>query len=139
VTEKGKVVDYEALAQKIVNQCTGVKEGEVVLISGGVKDIELLEDIAVEVSKVGAYSMISIGSDRLTRKMLTEVPEKYDSQFPLLSMKLLDFMNVVINVSYGEDPGLLADISPDRLATINQAGAPVNEQACLCKRWYNLG
>ena len=129
VTEKGKVVDYEALAQKLVNQCTGVKEGEVVLISGGVPDIELLEDIAVEVSKVGAYSMISVGSDRLTRKMITEVPEKYDSQFPLLSMKLLDFTNVVISVSYGEDPGLLADISPDRLATINQAGAPVNELA----------
>ena len=112
MTEKGKVVDYEALAQKIVNQCAIVKEGEVVLIFGGVPDIELLEDIAVEVSKVGAYSMISIGSDRLTRKMITEVPEKYDSQFPLLSMKLLDFTNVVISVSYGEDPGLLADISP---------------------------
>jgi aminopeptidase len=129
VTEKSKTVDYEALAQKLVNQCTGVKEGEVVLISGGVKDIELLEDIAVNVSKVGAYPMIIVGSDRLTRKMFTEVPEKYDSQFPLLNMKLLDFTNVVIGVSYGEDPALLADISPDRMAIISQANAPVNELA----------
>ena len=129
VTEKSKAVDYEALAQKLVNQCAAVKEGEVVLITGGVKDIELLEDIAVNVSKVGAYPMISVGSDRLTRKMFTEVPEKYDSRLPLLDLKLLDFTNVVISVSYGEDPGLLADISPERLAAINQAGAPVNDLA----------
>jgi leucyl aminopeptidase (aminopeptidase T) len=127
--EKSKAVDYEALAQKLVNQCAAVKEGEVVLISGGVKDIELLEDIAVNVSKVGAFPLISVGSDRLTRKMYTEVPEKYDSRFPLLNMKLLDFTNVVINVSYGEDPGLLADIPPDRIAEMSKASAPMNDLA----------
>ena len=129
VPEKSKAVDYEALAQKLVNQCAAVKEGEVVLVSGGVKDIELLEDIAVNVSKVGAFPLIIVGSDRLTRKMLTEVPEKYDSQFPILNMKLLDFTNVVIGVSYGEDPGLLADIPPDRIAEISKASAPVNDLA----------
>jgi leucyl aminopeptidase (aminopeptidase T) len=127
--EKSKTVDYEALAQKLVNQCAAVKEGEVVLVSGGVKDIELLEDIAVNVSKVGAFPLIIVGSDRLTRKMLTEVPEKYDSQFPILNMKLFDFTNVVIGVSYGEDPGLLADIPPDRIAEISKASAPVNDLA----------
>lgn len=129
VTEKAKVIDYEALAQKLVNQCAGVKEGEVVLISGGVKDIELLEDIAVNVSKLGAFPMISVGSDRLTRRMYTDVPAKYDSQYPLLTMKLLDFTNVVIGVSYGEDPGLLADIPPERFAAISEAGTPANDLA----------
>jgi leucyl aminopeptidase (aminopeptidase T) len=129
VTEKAKVIDYEALAQKLVNQCAGVKEGEVVLISGGVKDIELLEDIAVNVSKLGAFPMISVGSDRLTRRMYTDVPAKYDSQYPLLAMKLLDFTNVVIGVSYGEDPGLLADIPPERFAAISEAGTPANDLA----------
>ena len=129
VTEKGKPVDFEALAQKIVNQCAVVKEGEVVLIIGGVKDIELLENIAVNVSKVGAFPLITVGSDRLTRRIFTEVPEKYDTQFPLLNMKLLDFTNVVISVSYGEDPGLLADISPERLATISNTSVQVNDLA----------
>jgi aminopeptidase len=129
VPEKAKVIDYEALALKLVNQCAAVKEGEVVLITGGVKDFELLEDIAVNVSKAGAFPLISVGSDRLTRRLFTEVPEKYDSRVPLLDMKLLDFTNVVIGVSYGEDPGLLADIPPDRLAAINKAFAPANDLA----------
>jgi leucyl aminopeptidase (aminopeptidase T) len=129
VTEKSRTVDFEALAQKIVNQCAVVKEGEVVLITGGVKDIELLENIAVNVSKVGAFPLITVGSDRLTRRFLTEVPEKYDTQFPLLNMKLLDFTNVVIGVSYGEDPGLLADISPERLAAISNTNLQVNDLA----------
>jgi len=129
VTEKGKTVDFEALAQKLVNQCAVVKEGEVVLISGGVKDIELLENIAVNVGKVGAFPLISVGSDRLTRRFITEVPEKYDTRYPLLEMKLLDFTNVVIGVSYGEDPGLLADISPERLATISNTSMQVNDLA----------
>jgi aminopeptidase len=129
VTEKGKNVDFEALAQKIVNQCAVVKEGEVVLITGGVKDIELLENIAVNVGKVGAFPLISVGSDRLTRRFITEVPEKYDTRYPLLDMKLLDFTNVVIGVSYGEDPGLLADISPERLAAISNTSMQVNDLA----------
>ncbi len=129
VTEKSRTVDFEALAQKIVNQCAVVKEGEVVLITGGVKDIELLENIAVNVSKVGAFPLITVGSDRLTRRFFTEVPEKYDTQFPLLSMKLLDFTNVVIGVSYGEDPALLADISPERMAAISNTNLQVNDLA----------
>ena len=129
LTEKGKNVDFEVLAQKIVNQCAVVKEGEVVLIIGGVKDIELLENIAVNVSKVGAFPLISVGSDRLTRRLFTEVPEKFDTQVPLLNMKLLDFTNVVIGVSYGEDPGLLTDISPERLAAINKTNMQVSDLA----------
>ena len=59
VPVKSRSVDYEDLAQKLVNQCAAVKEGEVVLITGGVKDIELLEDIAVKVGKVGAFQYLS--------------------------------------------------------------------------------
>jgi aminopeptidase len=129
LTEKGKTVDFEALAQKLVNQCAVVKEGEVVLISGGVKDMELLENIAVNVGKVGAFPLITVGSDRLTRRFFTEVPEKYDTQYPLLNMKLVDFTDVIIGVSYGEDPGLLADISPERLAAISNTGLQVNDLA----------
>ncbi|MGE5447968.1 MAG: hypothetical protein ACM3PR_06370, partial [Bacteroidales bacterium] len=72
---KGKSSDTEALAQKLVNQCAHIKEGEFVMISGGVRDLQLLEDIAVNVRKLGAFPLVSIESDRMTRRMYTEVPE----------------------------------------------------------------
>jgi len=140
VPAKAKAVDYESVAQKLVNQCAGIKEGEVVLILGGVPDFELLEDITVNVRKTGAYALMFAGSDRLTRKLFTEVPVKYDSQAPLVDMKLLDFTDAIISVDYGEDPGLLADIPPERFLTRSKAYESVTDLAYQRKiRGVSLG
>ena len=126
-TDKGRAVDYEALAQKLVNQCARIHEGEIVFINGGVGNLELLEDIAVNVRKLGAFPVVTIGSDRITRRMYTEVPVKYDNQIPELSLKLLSFVTAIISVDYSETPGLLADIPPERFVAISKASEPVNE------------
>jgi len=47
--------DSEALARKLVNNCTGIKEGDLVVVLGGVRDFTLLEDICVNVRKQGAH------------------------------------------------------------------------------------
>lgn len=108
--------ELEALAEKLVTTCIDIKEGESVLIIGSVRDLELLENIAVEVRKVGAFPMISIGSDRLTRKMYTNVSTKYDTQRPELDLKLADVFNAIIQVEIGEVEELLADIPAERIA-----------------------
>jgi aminopeptidase len=124
---KSAAVDYESLAQKLVNQCGNIHEGEIVLISGGVDDLELLEDIAVNVRKLGAFPLLTIGSDRMTRRMYTDVPTKFDTQTPELSLKLLSFVTTMINVDYGQAPGLLADIEPERFVTLGKTNEPVSE------------
>ena len=43
---KAPPTDLEQLAQRLVTQSAAVKEGESVLITGGVENMELLEDIA---------------------------------------------------------------------------------------------
>jgi leucyl aminopeptidase (aminopeptidase T) len=124
---KSAAVDHEALAQKLVNQCGNIQEGEIVLVSGGVNDLELLENIAVNVRKLGAFPLLTIGSDRMTRLMYTDVPTKYDTQTPELSLKLLNFVTTMISVDYGEAPGLLADIAPERFVTIGKTNESVGE------------
>jgi len=126
-TAKSKAIDYESLAQKLVNQCANIHEGEFVLVTGGVKDLELLEDIAVNVRKLGAFPLLTVGSDRLTRRLFTDVPVKYDTQSPDLSLKLLSFVTAMISVDYGQTPGLLADIAPERFVTIGKTNEPVSE------------
>ena len=113
--------NLDTLAQKLVTLCASVKEGEMVLVTGSVRDTELLEDIAVQVRKVGAYPMISIWSDRLTRRMYTDVLAKYDSQRPEWDVKLAGIVNSVISVDVGEVEGLLTDIPPERLAASAKA------------------
>ena len=127
VTKKSTAVDYEALAQKLVNQCGNIHEGEIILISGGVNNLELLEDIAVNVRKLGAFPLLTIGSDRMTRRMFTDVPPKYDTQTPELSLKLLSFVTAMISVDYGQAPGLLADVAPERFVTLGKTNEPVTE------------
>lgn len=120
-------VDLEKVANDLVNQCAGISEGDIVMVSGGVKDLELLENIAVNVRKKGAFPMLSINSDRMTRKMFTEVPVKYDSQKPELGMHMVKIFDAQISVSSSETPGLLADIPPERFKTRNEANKPVRE------------
>jgi aminopeptidase len=122
-----KKVDQEATAQKLVNQCAAVREGELILINGGLKDTELLEDIAVNVRKAGGHPLIVIGSDRLTRRLWTDVPAKYDAQSAEPLAKLVALFSAGIYVSYNEDEGLLADIPEVRRMAVANAGAVVDE------------
>jgi len=125
--QKGAGTDYEALAQKLVNQCTGIREGDQVLIFGGARDVELLENLAVHVRKLGAFPLVTFGSDRMTRRMYTDVPTKYDSQTPEFDLKLANLITAQIGVEWNETQGLLADIPPERLAAVGKANQPVNE------------
>ena len=120
-------IDLEKLAINLVNQSANIQEGEIVLINGGIRDLELLENIAVNVRKKGAFPLLTISSDRITKRMFFDVPEKYDSQTPQLELKLVKMISAQISVSYGESPDLLADVPPERFAAKSKASKPVIE------------
>jgi aminopeptidase len=113
---KAPPTDLEQLAQRLVTQSAAVKEGEVVIISGGPENMELLEDIAVNVRKAGGFPLVTVNTDRLSKRMYTDVPEKYDSQTDQLDLKLAEVANVTIAVDRNTAEGLFADADPKRLA-----------------------
>jgi leucyl aminopeptidase (aminopeptidase T) len=115
----------DAVAQKLVNECTRVQENELVMITGSVRDLELLEDMATHVSKVGAFPLVVLNSERLDSRYFDEVPAKFDRQEPKFYLKLAEMVTSIINVGYGENPGLLADVPPERFEALNTAYAPV--------------
>ncbi len=117
--------DLQELAKRIVTQSAGVKEDEIVRISGSARDMELLEDISIEVEKVGGHSLLTVNNERMAKRYYAEVPEKYDSQEPKLGMALAKTVNVNINVDSTETEGLLADVPPARIAAGAKAGQPV--------------
>jgi aminopeptidase len=126
-TKKAPPTDLEQLAERLVNQSAAVKEGEIVLINGGVQDLELLENIAVHVRKAGGFPLVEVGSDRLARRLYADVPEKYDAQQDALGMKMAETLNVVISVDSNLAEGLFADADPKRLAARARASQPVGE------------
>lgn len=132
--------DLKELAKRIVTQSAGVKEGEVVLISGGTRDMELLENLVLEVEKAGGQALLTVDSDRMAKDYYSEVPEKYDTQEPKIGMALAKLANVTINVDSGETEGLLADVPPARLAARAKTGEPVGAEFRKNKvRSVNIG
>ena len=127
-TKKAAPTDMAQLANRIVNQSAGVKEGEIVLISGAARDMDLLENIVVEVEKVGGQALLTINSEKIAKRMYTDVPEKFDAQEPKLGLALAKTANVAINVDSTETENLLSDVPPARIAARAKAGAPVGKE-----------
>jgi len=124
---KAPPTNLEQLAERLVAQSAGVKEGEVVLISSGPENIELLENIAVQVRKAGGFPLVTVWTDRLAKRLYTDVPEKYDTQTDQLDLKLAEVIDVTISVGRNSAEGLFADADPKRLAARSKAAEPITE------------
>jgi uncharacterized protein (TIGR03067 family) len=134
--------DDAALAKKLVSQCAAVKEGDVVQISGVVRQAELLEALAVEVARLGGDPLVTLtGSAKMTRRLVTDVPAKYDSRTSPLGLKLAEVVHAQIAIDPDEDTdAVLAGVPPERMAARSRAAQPISEQ--LLKRnvrTVNLG
>ncbi len=125
---KAPPTDLEQLAERLVKQSAGVKEGESVLITGGAENMELLEDIAVQVRKAGGFPLIAISSDRLAKRMYADVPEKYDTQTDQFDMKMAGILNAIIAVNRTTDEKLFADADQKRLAARAKANEGIQDE-----------
>jgi leucyl aminopeptidase (aminopeptidase T) len=121
-------VNVEAIAQSLVNQSAQIREGDLVQVGGAARDLALLEAIALHVRKLGAHPLITLFSERLSKRMYTEVPAKYDAQVPAFAMKLAGVVNARILVEDTENLGAFADIPPERVAAVWNSYQPVNER-----------
>jgi leucyl aminopeptidase (aminopeptidase T) len=113
-------LDTDQLASTLITANAGVQADDIVLITGTAEDLQLLEDLAVQARRVGAHPLIVMGSDRLVRRMFVDVPAEFDTQSPRLALELARIVDVQINVPTGNDPGLLADVPPERFATVGK-------------------
>jgi aminopeptidase len=125
------VANFKSVAHRVVAQSAGVGEGDIVMLTGDVADLPLLEDIAIEVSKAGGYPLVSVGTEALSRRMYDEVPAKYDSQEPRLGMKLAEMVDVFISTESGEGR-TLRGVPPERMVARGKTFQPV--MAAMQKR-----
>jgi len=117
--------DLEQLAERLVTQSAAVKEGEIVFINGRSQDAELLENIAVNVRKLGAWPIVGYSSDRMAKRMFFDVPDKYDAQADEVGMEMAKLIDVTISLGNGTSENLFEGADPKRMATRGKANAPV--------------
>jgi aminopeptidase len=116
--------NLDALAAKLVNQCAGVREGELVGITGDPKDAEILEDLAVQVRKRGAHPLVMLTSDRLSRRLYDDVPAQFDSQAPAWDVKIAGLLDAQFVLESG-DEAALAGVPAARIAAREKTFQPV--------------
>lgn len=119
----------DAIASRLVQETVSIQEGESVLIVGSPRDLDLMESLAVHVRKQGAFPLVTLQNETMLKRMYDEVPAEYDRQAPDLSLKMLDIVSVIIDISYGETPGLLDEVDPARIAARAEANAAVMKKA----------
>jgi leucyl aminopeptidase (aminopeptidase T) len=104
-----------------------IKPNERVFIGGGVRDNVLLEDLAIEAMKVGAQPVISVWSDRLSKRSYDEVPASFDTLSPRASLALINNFDVALNVDFTESDSALAGVDPKRIAARARTGQVVTD------------
>jgi aminopeptidase len=116
----------DVLAKKLIAKCAHVKDGDVVQITGGARDIDLLESLSVEAAKLGADPLLTLSpSDPTMRRLYLDVPAKFDSRTSPSALKLAETVTVAISIESTDAEGSLADIPAERVHARTQAGLPI--------------
>jgi aminopeptidase len=116
--------DFKSVAAKVVQQSAGVGENDIVVLFGSDEDLPLLEDMAIEVRKLGGHPLVSATSLGLDRRSYDEVPAKYDSRTPRFALKLAEIADVFISTESGEGRRMKG-VPPERMAARGEAFQPV--------------
>ena len=116
---------FGSIAEKVVGQSAGVKEGDLALLFGSEEDLPLLEDVAVQIRKQGGSSIVTIATNKLNRRLYDEVPAKYDTVPPEGMLKLAGIIDVVIGTEAGE-ARLLKGVPAGRIAARAKAFEPIS-------------
>lgn len=104
-----------------------VGAGDKVQISGSARDIQLLEDLAVETMKAGGQPLITVFGEQLGRRAYDEVPTSYDSQPQTLGLALVSTFDVQLSVDVGASESIMAGVPAARIAARASANQPVVE------------
>jgi aminopeptidase len=122
-----KAPSMKVIAKQVVQDIARVKEGDMVLITGDLRDWALLEEIELEVNKRGGATLVFPRRELAAARYFAEVPARYMGKPAALAAKLWPQINVQIAVEGEEHPGLLKGVPPARLEAYQKSWIPVVE------------
>ncbi len=127
VDKRSGAPDYPTIARMIVNDSVQVKEKEGVLISGDSTKILLMEAIAVEVAKKGAFPHMVLESPAVEKKILAEAPAQLLETPNPLTLSEVKQMDVFIDLGGVQDPAYLSKAPEERVALTRKAAQAITD------------
>jgi len=125
---------------EIVVKCINLKIGENVLIRGNSYFQNIIEEIALEIAKIGGIPFISIQSDNFLERYYKLVPEEYIRQTPKHYLGMVEKTDVIISMDSFKDPIINTKLPRNKIEANTEAHQPIRDIIHeKQKRWLYLG
>lgn len=119
-------IDYQAIADRVVNESAEVTLGDVVLITTTVSELELAEALVEAVWIAGGEPMVQVGFPEANKAGVMGMSPEALAQTPPAQLAMVGVPDVAISASGVEDPALFADVPEEKLNAWREAYAPLN-------------
>jgi len=128
-------------AENIVKSINMQKEGEFVLIKGGIYCHELLEEIALDVLRKGGIPHITSTSDYYEKTIFqnNQIKAQTIGTSPTPYVKMIENIDAYIVIERLEDPSIRTEISKEKLEAIQKAEVQWREVLYGLKKEYAPG
>jgi len=118
----------EKIAKQIVDNCLRIRSGDMVTINTWHHMIELAEEIAFRCYYVGAIPLITLMTDNLWYRLMSDISENILSRTPAHVLKMIEAETVCINIHGPESPPSLMNLKPRNLEAIRRAYEPIGKR-----------
>ncbi len=116
------------MAKRVVSECLRVKEDEQVLINTWEHTLDLTNNLALEVYKLGAVPFITVYTDQLFADYLTQVPEQYYNKKQKAQLSLLDNIDAAVWLIGPKDPKLFQKAPGERLSRAFESDKAITDK-----------
>ncbi|MFQ6127316.1 MAG: aminopeptidase [Thermoplasmata archaeon] len=120
--------NFSGVATRIVGNSLRVKEDDMVWIDTWHHTIDLASEMALECRKLGAVPLITLDTDDLYERTLSDVPHEFLRKTPRHHMKALDEVTVSIALAGPENPEMFKSVDTTKMAAIREAYRPVEKK-----------
>ncbi len=120
--------DLSSIAKRIVRNSLTVKEDDMVWIDTWHHTIELASEMALECRMLGAVPLITLDTDELYERTLTDVPIEFLRKTPRHQLKALDEVTVSIALAGPENPEMFYNVDTSKMAAIREAYRPLEKK-----------
>ncbi|NIQ04513.1 MAG: aminopeptidase [Candidatus Korarchaeota archaeon] len=117
----------QKIAKRIINACMQVRAGERIHISSWGYTVNLASNMAIECYTRGAVPLITLLTDDLFERIVTEIPVETLAQTPTHELAIADTIDGYIKISGPADPTILERASDDRYSAFAKAGGEIGK------------
>ncbi|MHA1195588.1 MAG: aminopeptidase [Promethearchaeota archaeon] len=137
------------LCAKNIVKALNIKSNEkYVIVRGGTYSQNLLEEIGLELYRIGALPHITATSDYFTEMIYKDdnIKEETLKNTPLHYLKMIEHIDAYVVIEPLEDPSILNDAPREKLKATSEASAPIRdvlygakEEFAPGKKWIYAG